>query len=392
MAVTAVASTITTAGGAGTPITTSGIATTGAVLAEITIASYGPTGALTVSDSKSNSWTALTARVQADVRVQKFYAVCSASGKNGTGHTFSAIGASGYCVLMVKAYGSTTGGSLKFASENGAASGGTVATISTGSVTPAFTGSLVTTGLALGFTYSSLSINSGQTIINQAQYGVALNVGGASADEVQTSITTRNPAWSWSGSMTAAAVIAVYTYTPNISLAPAAGAIVAAGNAPVGLLGSPTVYPAAGAIVALGQLPQILGTLITVAPASGAMTLVGTTPVLAYGGFQPGVGLIVFGGLAPSVAFVEVAPALDPSTGNAIFQSTRENILRNALWSGTAPDSTYSLTAFGTLDPAAVHVWQWHRDRLNPLVARRCPRDSGDECGRLDGDEWRRVE
>lgn len=82
----------------GADITTDAVDTTSAVGFVAFVSSYQPAGACTVSDSKGNSWTGLTAIPGSDVRLSAFYCVASSV---GSGHTFTASGATVYPSIMV---------------------------------------------------------------------------------------------------------------------------------------------------------------------------------------------------------------------------------------------------------------------------------------------------
>lgn len=112
--------------------TTTGIDTTGASLIVIGVANLASNAAATVTDSQSNTWTALTRRSSVGA-VQLFY--CASPSTNAS-HTFTAGAQSFGMVIGVVVVASTA--TSPFDSENGSASSG-----DPGTLTPASTGCLV---------------------------------------------------------------------------------------------------------------------------------------------------------------------------------------------------------------------------------------------------------
>lgn len=180
--------------------TTPSIDTTGADLLVAVCTDLGG-NALVLTDSKSNTWTALTKKTNVIDTVIMYV-------KNptvGTGHTF-AIGSGGYPSLEVAAF---SGSDLTspFDVENGGSTGG-AASLSTGSITPGSANELVIAGLGTESMVGTKSITLLAVLDQAADNGN--NFGGALAYEIQTTATARNPSWSWSGSHFAAAVIASF--------------------------------------------------------------------------------------------------------------------------------------------------------------------------------------
>ena len=188
---------------------TDAIDTTGATIVILVVSGYGPTASQTPTDSKSNTWTALTRKVQGNAGCQIYYAV---NPTVGSGHTFTYAATDVYATIQVLAY-SGVATSTPFDVENGA-TGAAVSTLATGSVTPAADNSLIVAGLCLDTTVTNMAINASFTL----QDGQAWSGGGAEAgydaDQIQTTATARNPAWSWTtASVGAAAVIAVFKHS-----------------------------------------------------------------------------------------------------------------------------------------------------------------------------------
>lgn len=177
--------------------TTPAIITTGADLIVVTTV---PDNGATITDSKSNTWTALTAQ-NATVRIYYVH-----NPTVGSGHTFSATAGNG--VIMVEAWaGSITS---PFDQQNGGFTASLVTTFQVGSITPGVSTELVVTGIGLGGNASSPTIDSGMTV-SDSQNGVSgVSYGGGMAYIVQSAATPINPTWSWTNTTGPAAVIASF--------------------------------------------------------------------------------------------------------------------------------------------------------------------------------------
>ena len=120
--------------------TTSSIDTTGATLIVINQSGYNQVGS--ISDSKGNTWTALTQRSTGNTYQRMYYCVDPIV---GTGHTFTVTGGADGS-LQVAAFSGIS------ASGFDVGAGGTGSTVTTGqpgSVTPSANGSLIVSGIAL---------------------------------------------------------------------------------------------------------------------------------------------------------------------------------------------------------------------------------------------------
>lgn len=189
--------------------TTSAVDTTGANLIVVAIGSYVPNGAAAITDSKSNTWTALTARASTNARVRLYYTVPSSV---GSGHTFTstATGAFPFCsvVVMSGAHASP------FDQESGgnAASG---TSSQPGSITPSENNCVLITGLNF-YTGNTATINSSFT--RQAtNYGVSNNLAGGIAYKIQTTAGAENPTWSWTGSAENATAMASFKSAGSVA-------------------------------------------------------------------------------------------------------------------------------------------------------------------------------
>lgn len=172
------------------PAVTSGIDTTGADLLVVHAAALSAVS-IAITDSKGNTWTALTDQDEGFSGHSRFF--YSKNPTVGTAHTFT--NTSSYASLCVAAFsGADT--TAPFDVENGFQ--GTLTTVQPGSVTPGVDNELVVTGLAM-YTPQTFTINSSMTIIEQ-QIGTAISIGSSLAYIVQGTLAAINPTWSWDGS------------------------------------------------------------------------------------------------------------------------------------------------------------------------------------------------
>jgi hypothetical protein len=170
--------------------TTGSLDTTGATLL-VAVCTYAgsPTG---VTDSKGNTWTALTAYANSGVTTRIYY-VNSNTPTVGTGHTFTLNGTGIAAVINVVAFSGTA--SSPFDLENGANSL-SASTIQPGSVTPTANDSIIVTGFSGGNTFGgAATINSGFTITDQSPLTGGVNYGSAAAYLIQGTLAAVNPTW-----------------------------------------------------------------------------------------------------------------------------------------------------------------------------------------------------
>lgn len=168
-------------GGAGN--STSALNTTGATLLIAAVASYGGTATPSVSDSKSNTWTALTLY---DAYIQFLY--CS-NPTVGTGHTFEALGSGYYPALAVAAFSGTTA-SITNDLDVGSASG-----TQPGSGTPAHNNELILTACYRNQSSGTASVNESFAITDTVDYSSGVNVGVSLAYLNQATAIALNPTW-----------------------------------------------------------------------------------------------------------------------------------------------------------------------------------------------------
>jgi hypothetical protein len=195
---------VAAASAGGPSVTTGSINTTGANFIVVYISDYLPSST-TLSDNKSNTWTALTAKAgTSQSRSQLYYCYAPTV---GAGHTFTAGNSGGsYPSISVQAWSGIA--SSPFDVENGGVTG-SASSLQPGSVTPGSANEIVITGVG-GITQGTISIDSGFTISDQFAYNGAA-FGGSMAYLIQTTATAENPTWSWNGGANeASAVIATF--------------------------------------------------------------------------------------------------------------------------------------------------------------------------------------
>lgn len=198
------------AGGA----TTTGIDTTGADFIVIGVAWYDAvTATPTVSDSKGNTWTALTLSSMSlgDGSERLYYC------KNptvGSGHTFSVSGTSIYSPIFVNCFSGGSAAELDQQNTFDYTAGFT--SVQPGSLTPAADDSLIITGIHIYSNSSAYGINGGFTAQVQP-WSTPVTQGGGMAYLIQTTATPVNPTWSWTTNSFAALSMAVFRPSAAVS-------------------------------------------------------------------------------------------------------------------------------------------------------------------------------
>lgn len=173
-------------------VTTSAIDTTGAKVIVIITGDTG--GGFAPTDSKSNSWISYSARTTGGI-TGRMHVASGPSLSVGTGHTFShSSGSVVFPALAVMAFSAS--GLVIVEVENGAVNGSSTTSIATGSIAPRLDNSVLVMGLVPNFDITGLAITVG-TIADSSSNSPTFAVGMASAYEIQTTKTTRNPSWSW---------------------------------------------------------------------------------------------------------------------------------------------------------------------------------------------------
>jgi hypothetical protein len=186
--------------------TSSAVDTTGADLLLVAVSHYSAGSGLTVTDSKSNTWTARSTSGDGDSNCTLFECVPSSV---GAGHTFTAAGAGIYPALSLQAWAGAH--AAPFDQQSDAGSGAGVTSIQAGSVTPSEANELIVAAMANGTDAGTgRSINSSFTISGQIGFNSGQYFPVAMAYFVQGSAAAINPTWSWSGSTQVDAVIATF--------------------------------------------------------------------------------------------------------------------------------------------------------------------------------------
>ena len=194
------------AAGLNSTITTPGIDTTGADLLIVSVSQYVGFSVGTLTDSKSNSWSGLTAQVgSSNIYTRLYYSIPTSVGSS---HTFS-FNNGGALAGAIDVQAWSGADPTPFDVENGAKGSG-ITSKQPGSITPNNANSLIISALGTdgGTGYS---VNSSLTISDFDDYSGGNNEGQALAWFVQGAAAAINPTWSWSGSSTeTAAVIAAF--------------------------------------------------------------------------------------------------------------------------------------------------------------------------------------
>lgn len=198
----ALVSSVTLAAGSGG--TTAAIDTTGATLLVLSVASYSANPVSGISDSKGNTWTALTARTQLNVRHQFYFALAPTV---GTGHTFT-VSAGAFVAIGARVLAFS--GVTRLQNERGAT--GTTSPLSTGSSTPLVNGALILTALGSETAATDSIATAGFTLVGTVGFAGGSNMQESSGYLIQSTAAAINPQWSWTGSHAAAvASLAVFT-------------------------------------------------------------------------------------------------------------------------------------------------------------------------------------
>lgn len=190
---------------AGATATTPAVNSTGATLAVVTISNFvGSACSVTLTDSKGNTYTPVANSVSANQNACIWY---SCNPVVGTGHTFSGTG--NYTNIAALVYSGTTTSACLGSHSEGSNAGSTV---QPGSVTPSNNNSLLITVLATDQNVS-FSIDSSFNVEQQIPSGgVSLSI--ATADQVQTTATTRNPTWTLGSGATSSNAAAIAVFKP----------------------------------------------------------------------------------------------------------------------------------------------------------------------------------
>ncbi len=196
--------------GTANTVTTGAIDTTGANFIVVSVAFYSGVSANgTLSDSKSNTWTALTGQTAGATGRNRLYYF--RGGTVGGSHTFTYAAADIYPSIQVLAFSNIAASPID--GENGAATTNAT-TLATGSVTPSQDDTVIIAGLLHNNTDAGdISINTGFTLGPVSPHVVATSYGGATAYKILTAVAATNPTWDVvDSSSELIATIAVFKY------------------------------------------------------------------------------------------------------------------------------------------------------------------------------------
>jgi hypothetical protein len=185
--------------------TTTALDTTGANLLVVSVAYYtGFGGAPVVSDSKSNTWSGLTARGPGNTKQRFFYAKNATA---GAAHTFTVTGGTIYpsAIILAVAGADPT---APFDGENGGGSASSAGPLTTGSLTPSVANCLIVSGFASD-NVTNPAVSAGLTLTTSAYVGGG-GQAGATGLLVQTTAAAINPSWSWSGTQPVGIAVAAF--------------------------------------------------------------------------------------------------------------------------------------------------------------------------------------
>lgn len=186
-------------------VTSGSINTSGANLIVVHIADYGGTGLGTLSDSKSNTWTALTGFSQGGGSTSQIYYCYNPT--TDAAHTFTySSGSTIYPTIQVMAFSGSASSPFDAQNGNGQNFG---STLTTGSVSPSVDNELLVAGCAMLASATISSIDSGFNFLLYSASG-ANSTGGGFAYLIQTTAGSVNPAWSKTFGAAAAASIATF--------------------------------------------------------------------------------------------------------------------------------------------------------------------------------------
>jgi len=196
---------------------TTAIDTTGANLLVVLAAFYGgTTSTLTISDAKSNTWTALPlygSSVPLGNGCHRMWYAKNAT--VGTGHTVTVSATGIYPVLTVYAVsGADPTAPLDVETGKPPVGGSSSSPITAGAVTPTVNGALVVCGFGGFNNLTNPVVDSGVTQTTTQNPVAGTCVSGGAGYKIQTTAAAINPSWSWTGPNDyVTAVIAVFKPT-----------------------------------------------------------------------------------------------------------------------------------------------------------------------------------
>jgi hypothetical protein len=175
--------------------TTTGFDSSGGNFAVIFAAWYsGLGGSLSITDSKTNSYTQLTVTDVGNIACAIY--VC-ANATVGSAHTFSASGTNAFGAISAGVFSNVLTSSP---TDQQAGGSGTSTTPSTAGVTPSEANTLVIFGSSMLSSLSFSSVNGGFTLATSQPSVDSTNVGASLAYLIQTTATAADPDMTISGS------------------------------------------------------------------------------------------------------------------------------------------------------------------------------------------------
>lgn len=157
----------------------------------------------TLSDSKGNTWTGLTAKIVSGNSCRIYYCV---NPTVGSGHTFTCTGGDGTQFACITAIGFSGNAATPFDAEIAANQGGQT-TLQPGSITPAQSAELFITLTSLNQINKTATINSGFTALSEQ---TSSQPQGYLAYKIKSDATAENPTWTYSGVCNSSAVMAAF--------------------------------------------------------------------------------------------------------------------------------------------------------------------------------------
>lgn len=186
-----VAHTIAGSGADTNTIITPAINTTGASLLVVFIARYTLGGAVTLSDSKSNSWTAGVEIGTATNKLRPYYCF---NPTVGSGHTFTAGGTAIFATIAVQAHDLTPTSPNPFDASN-AHTQSTGATNASGTITPGQNNSLIILGYGATAAMSVATVDGSFQISDATDYVSSQHFSLAMAYKTQTLAAAIGSTW-----------------------------------------------------------------------------------------------------------------------------------------------------------------------------------------------------
>lgn len=169
-----------------------------------------------LTDSKGNTWTALTLRTStaSQQHLKLFYCVNPVV---GTGHTFTVTQGGGgffYGAIQISWFSGASGG--YDSNENGInGSASSTTSIQPGSLTPSMDGCLLATLIGFNASTTTPTIDLSFSVRTFTNYSGGNNFGGAFATLIETTAAAKNPTWSYASNVYVNSEIAVFRPSPT---------------------------------------------------------------------------------------------------------------------------------------------------------------------------------